>query len=341
MYSDSANFGKICVPCIQKAPQSAVGEYAARTSCRQGAFSPSEALKSCTARKSCHPLMDLALRRGSCPSNCIAGSPLNGLAPVQVWPPMQAVVRGPFSTPGPCAGMTPAPRRCPPPANACHLPCPLQPETSRRWTSVAVIRRMACSPAKPRGTADCVISTGGPTTECCAELGLDSRTVNKWAQNRRRRPQARPGLRQRCRKHPSKGRVPLGGTIGTPHPFPIAQKSRPQELTPGSALSTSLAVYSPSEFQAVLRSVLFRLECRPVFRLAPADQQRFGASKLAAASLQGTTFRQSASPARRLTLAARYWTSAFHRPCKLQYSYTATGSSPGTTAKSALGSSPG
>ena len=118
-------------------------------------------------------------------------------------------------------------------------------------------------------------------------------------------------------------------------------KSRPQELTPGSALSTSLAVYSPSEFQAVLRSVLFRLECRPVFRLAPADQQRFGASKLAAASLQGTTFRQSASPARRLTLAARYWTSAFHRPCKLQYSYTATGSSPGTTAKSALGSSPG
>ena len=56
----------------------------------------------------------------------------------------------------------------------------------------------------------------GPTTECCAELGLDSRTVSKWAQNRRRRPQARPGLRQRCQKRPSKGRVPLGGTIGTP-----------------------------------------------------------------------------------------------------------------------------
>ncbi len=118
---------------------------------------------------------------------------------------------------GPCAGMpTPAPRRCPPPANACHLPCPLQPETSRRWTSAAVIRRMACSPAKPRGAADCVISTGRPTTGCCAELGLDSRTVSKWAQNLRRRPQARPGLRQRCQKRPSEGRVPLGGTIGTP-----------------------------------------------------------------------------------------------------------------------------
>lgn len=67
MYSDSATFGKICVLCIQKAPQSAVGEYAARTSCHQGAFSPPEALKSCTAHKSCHPLMDLALAQGCLP----------------------------------------------------------------------------------------------------------------------------------------------------------------------------------------------------------------------------------------------------------------------------------
>ena len=67
MYSNTANFGKICAPCIQKAPQSAVGERTARTSCRQGAFSPSEALKSCTARKSCHPLMDLALAQGCLP----------------------------------------------------------------------------------------------------------------------------------------------------------------------------------------------------------------------------------------------------------------------------------
>ena len=83
MFSNTANFGKICVLCVQKDPQSAVGEYTARTSCRQGAFSPSEALKSCTVRKSCRPLMDLPLRRGSCPSNRIAGSSFNGLALAQ------------------------------------------------------------------------------------------------------------------------------------------------------------------------------------------------------------------------------------------------------------------
>ncbi len=200
MYSDSANFGKICAPCIRKAPQSAVGEYTARTSCRQGALSPSEALRSCTAHESCHPPVALPLRRVSCPSSCITGSPFNGLAPAQGGVP------------------TPAPRRYPPPANACRLPCPLQPEASRRWASAAIIRRMACSPAKPRGTADRIISTGRPTTECCAEPGLDSRTVSKWAQNLRRRPQARPVLRQRCQKRPSKGRVPLGGAIGAPPP---------------------------------------------------------------------------------------------------------------------------
>ena len=217
MYSDTAYFGKICVACIQKAPQSAVGEYAARTSCRQGALSPSEALRSCTAHESCHPPVALPLRRGSRPSRCITGSPFNGLAPAQGCPPQRlANTRHP---------PIPATRRYPPPANARRLPCPLQPEASRRWTSVAVIRRMACSPAKPREAADCIISTGGPTTECCAELGLNSKTVNKWAQKRRRGPQARPGLRQRCQKRPSKGRIPLDGTIGTPHPFPIAQKS--------------------------------------------------------------------------------------------------------------------
>ena len=122
-----------------------------------------------------------------------------------------------FQRLGPCPGVpAPAPRQYPPPANACHLPCPLQPEASRRRASAAVIRLMACSPAKPRGAADRIISTGRPISECCAEPGLDSRTVSKWAQNLRRRPQARPGLRQRCRKRPSKGRVPLGGTIGTP-----------------------------------------------------------------------------------------------------------------------------
>ena len=143
--------------------------------------------------------------------------PSDGLAPAQGLLPEQPHRGIAFQRPGPCAGTpTPAPRRYPPPANTRRLPCPLQPETSRRWASAAVIRLMACSPAKPRGAADCVISTGGPTTECCAELSLDSRTVSKWAQNRRRRPQARPGLRQRCQKRPSKGRIPLDGTIGTP-----------------------------------------------------------------------------------------------------------------------------
>ena len=204
--------------------------------------------------------------------------PSGGPAPAQGLLPEQLHRGIALQRLGPCPGVpTPAPRQypppantrhppipatcqCLPPANACRLPCPLQPGTSRRWASVAVIRRMACSSAKPRGAADCVISTGRPATECCAEPGLDSRTVSKWAQNLRRRPQARPVLRQRCQKRPSKGRVPLGGTIGTPHPFPIAQKSRPQELTPGSALSAFLAAYNPSEFQAVLRSALFRLD---------------------------------------------------------------------------------
>ena len=100
MYSDSANFGKICVLCVQKAPQSAVGEYAARTSCRQGALSPSEALRSCTAHESCHPLMDLALAQG--------------LLPEQLHHKIA------FQRLGPCPGV-PAPQR---PANTRHLPIP-------------------------------------------------------------------------------------------------------------------------------------------------------------------------------------------------------------------------
>ena len=83
MYSDTAYFGKICVLCIRKDPQSAVGECTARTSCRQGALSPSEAPRSCTAHESCRLLTDLPLRRGSCPGSCIAGSPFNGLALAQ------------------------------------------------------------------------------------------------------------------------------------------------------------------------------------------------------------------------------------------------------------------
>ena len=74
MYSDSANFGKICVLCVQKDPQSAVGECTARTSCRQGAFSPSEAPKSCTAHESCRPLTDLPLAQGCLPPQRLANT---------------------------------------------------------------------------------------------------------------------------------------------------------------------------------------------------------------------------------------------------------------------------
>ena len=277
---------------------------------------------------------NLAALRWPCPC---AGAPARATASQDrlstAWPLLRDAC--------PSAPPMPATRQYPPPANACRLPCPLQPGTSRRWTSVAVIRRMACGSAEPRGAADCVISTGRPTTECCAELGLDSKTVNKRAQNRRRRPQAGPGLRQRCQKRPSKGRVPLGGTIGTPHSFPIAQKKPTPGINPRVSFICVLSCIQPVRVSSCFTLGSFSAGCRPFFRLAPAAQQRFGASKLAVVSLQGTTFRQSASPARRLTLAARYWTSAFHRPCRLQYSYTAIASSPGATAKSALGSSPG
>lgn len=37
-----------------------------------------------------------------------------------------------------------------------------------------------------RETADYVISSGKPVTECCRELGLNSKTVNNWVVRRRR-----------------------------------------------------------------------------------------------------------------------------------------------------------
>ena len=197
MYSNAANLGKICAPCIRKAPQSAVGEYAARASCRQGAFSPSEALKPCTARKSCHRLMDLTLAQG-----CL---------------PEQLHHRIVFQLPSPCAGV-PAPGAPPIPATRQCLPLAV-PVAARDKPPMGFGGDHPAhglqSGQAPRGRRPHHLGVR-PTTECCAEPGLDSRTVSKWAQNRRRRPQAGPGLRQRCQKRPPKGRVPLGGTIGAP-----------------------------------------------------------------------------------------------------------------------------
>ena len=155
------------------------------------------------------------------------------------------------------------------PANTRRSLHPLQPEASRRWASAAVIRLMARSPAKPRGAADRIISTGRPTTECCAEPGLDSRTVSKWAQNLRRGPQARPGLRRRCRKRPSKGRVPLGGTIGTPHPFPIAQKKPTPGINPRVSFICALSCIQPVRVSSCFTLGSFSAGMPSVFQACP------------------------------------------------------------------------
>lgn len=41
-------------------------------------------------------------------------------------------------------------------------------------------------------TADYVISTGRPISECCRELGLNSKTVNQWVIKRRRELSGEP-----------------------------------------------------------------------------------------------------------------------------------------------------
>ena len=43
-----------------------------------------------------------------------------------------------------------------------------------------------CTDEFRRETADYIISSGRPITECCRELGLSSKTVNRWAIKRRR-----------------------------------------------------------------------------------------------------------------------------------------------------------
>ena len=153
MHSNTANFGKICAPCIRKAPQSAVGECTARTSCRQGALSPSEAPKSCTARKSCHPLMDLSLRRGSRPSNRIAGSPFNGLAPAQGCLPRQRL------------------------ANTRHLPMPAacRAHCSQRQAADGLRRRSSGAWPAVRPSPE------GPPTTSSRRAGRYRNAAQNWA----------------------------------------------------------------------------------------------------------------------------------------------------------------
>ena len=152
MHSDSANFGKICVPCIRKAPQSAVGECTARTSCRQGAFSPSEALRSCTAHESCHPPVALSLRRGSCPSSRITGSPFNGLTPAQG-----------------CL-----PRR---PADARHLPMPAacRARCSQRQAADGLRRRSSSAWPAVRPSPE------GPPAASSRRAGRQRNAAQSWA----------------------------------------------------------------------------------------------------------------------------------------------------------------
>ena len=126
-----------------------------------------------------------------------------------------------------------------------------------------------------RETADYIISTGRPITECCAELGLNSKTVNKWVQNRRRRPQAQPVLRQRCQKRPSKGRVPLDRTIGTPplndKAYAFAVRKKTLHLLPVLKELVQLAVNCGPAFHSGLddeppsvNDVLYRAQCAQV-----------------------------------------------------------------------------
>ena len=154
MYSNTANFGKICVPCIRKDPQSAVGECTARASCRQGALSPSEAPRSCTAHESCHPPVALPLSTGSCPGSCIAGSSFNGLALAQ--------------------GGVPTPQRL---ANTRHLPIPAARCThcSQRQAADELRRRSSGSWPTVRPSPE------GPPTASSRRAGRQRNAAQNWA----------------------------------------------------------------------------------------------------------------------------------------------------------------
>ena len=194
MYSNTAIFGKICVLCIQKAPQSAVGECTARASCRQGASSPSEALESRTAHESCHPLTDLPLRRGCIDAHLQHCAGTDGPAPAQGLLPEQLHRGIVFQRPGPCAGMAshtgrgsrtllnglalaqgvPTPQR---PANARHLPIPAtcRAHHSQRQ-AVDELRR------RPSGAWPTVLpSPEGPPTTPSRRAGRQRNAAQNWA----------------------------------------------------------------------------------------------------------------------------------------------------------------
>ena len=108
------------------------------------------------------PPVALPLRRGSCQLH-------RGIA---------------FQLPGLAQGcLLPAPRRYPPPADTRRLPCPLQPGVAadglRRSSSGAWPAVQA-----PRDRRLRHLDGMGRQRNAAQELGLDSRTVNKWAQNR-------------------------------------------------------------------------------------------------------------------------------------------------------------
>ena len=150
--------------------------------------------------------------------------PSGGPAPVQGLLPEQLHRGIVLQRLGPCSGMpTPAPRQYPPPANACHLPMPAacRARCSQRQAADELRRRSSGAWPAVRPSPE------GPPTTSSRRAGRQ----RSAAQNRRRRPQAGPGLRQRCQKRPSKGRVPLGGTIGTP-PHASSYVRRLNEIIP-------------------------------------------------------------------------------------------------------------
>ena len=80
MHPKRAGFGKICAPCIRKAPQTAAGGYTARISCQEGALFAARAPESCIVRRSCHPPPNSASdrrpygrRNGARAASCRAG----------------------------------------------------------------------------------------------------------------------------------------------------------------------------------------------------------------------------------------------------------------------------